>query len=179
MAKAVIIYESIFGDNEKLAHAIRRGLEESMEVEIFDLESAPGQIPIDTDLLVVGGPTQAFGLTRPATRRDVPRYAPEKAVPESGIREWLGRLRKSVDRRVEAVAFGTNVNSPAWVRRMGAAARGIERRLSRRGYQIIEPAQVFLVADATGPLMPGEEERARVWGQALGHRFLEPEMRPG
>jgi hypothetical protein len=48
----------------------------------------------------------------------------------------------------------------------GAAARGIARRLRRRGYQVVGD-ESFLVEDAEGPLADGELERARAWGAEL------------
>jgi dienelactone hydrolase len=50
------------------------------------------------------------------------------------------------------------------------AARGIARRLRRRGYEVIA-SESFLVEDAEGPLEDGELERARAWGQELAGRL--------
>ncbi len=48
----------------------------------------------------------------------------------------------------------------------GAAARGIARRLRRRGYDVIG-IESFLVQEAEGPLEDGELERAREWSAQL------------
>jgi hypothetical protein len=52
----------------------------------------------------------------------------------------------------------------------GTAARGIARRLRRRGYDVIA-TESFLVEDAEGPLEDGELERARAWGADPARRL--------
>jgi nucleoside-diphosphate-sugar epimerase len=51
----------------------------------------------------------------------------------------------------------------------GMAARGVARRLRRRGYDVVA-TESFLVEDAEGPLEDGELERARAWGEELARR---------
>jgi hypothetical protein len=87
---------------------------------------------------------------------------------EPGAAEGLG-LRKWLSQRVgdgkPAAAFDTRLDrSPILT---GMAARGIAKRLRRRGYEVIEEPESFLVEDSEGPLAEGELERARAWGASL------------
>lgn len=66
--RAIVVYESIWGNTEKLARAIADELATRMPTEVISSDSAPDSLD-GFDLAVVGGPTHAFSMTRPATRR--------------------------------------------------------------------------------------------------------------
>ena len=51
------------------------------------------------------------------------------------------------------------------------AARGIAKRLRRRGYELITDPESFLVEDSEGPLADGELERAKAWGASLAEKL--------
>ncbi len=179
MAKALIVFESIFGDNKLLARAIGRGLSARLEVEIRGVEEAPQTVPDDIDLLVAGGPTHMTQMSRPTSRKQVPEHKEGTPVPDSGIREWLTNLPKDKKRGLKAVAFGTNIGEPSWVKMAGKAAKGIHRRLRRKGFEMVASPEIFLVADPTGPLIEGEEERAERLGEQLAAKFEPHRPRPG
>ena len=69
MTKAWVVYESIFGTTRWVATSVAEELGTSMEVELHEV-SQVGPLPPDLDLLVVGAPTHAFGLSRASTRED-------------------------------------------------------------------------------------------------------------
>ena len=48
----------------------------------------------------------------------------------------------------------------------GSAARGVARRLRKRGYSVVG-TESYLVDDSEGPLHPGEVDRARAWAAGL------------
>jgi hypothetical protein len=88
------------------------------------------------------------------------------ATAEPGIRSWLSE--QAGDGRA-AAAFDTRVDkSPALT---GSAARGIGKRLHRRGFQLAVEPESFFVEDAEGPLAAGELERAREWGRMIANRI--------
>jgi hypothetical protein len=81
-----------------------------------------------------------------------------------GLREWLASIeRGSSD--VAVAAFDTRVDKP---RMPGSAAHAAEKRLRRLGFRVLLPAEGFFVTDMEGPLVDGEQERARQWGEKLG-----------
>lgn len=161
--RALIVYESMFGNTEAVAQAIAEGISQSMLVDGAEVDAAPDVVPDDVTLLVVGGPTHAFGMSRPATRLDAAGRSPAVRRHERGIREWLKGLpaRRGAS---QATAFGTSATS----RVTGSAARAAGRRLARLDYPLVVPPESFRVADVTGPLLDGELDRARAWGRTLG-----------
>ncbi|MFI1465582.1 flavodoxin family protein [Nocardia carnea] len=68
--RARVVYESVFGNTEAAATAIARGLQEHAEVDVVDVADATPDSHSPVDLLVVGGPTHAFGMSRRQTRQD-------------------------------------------------------------------------------------------------------------
>lgn len=172
--RALVIYESMFGNTHRVAEAVAVGIGEHMEVELVPVDDATNQIPSDVALVVVGGPTHAFGMSRPATRRSATEQAGTTTTPEStGIREWLARL----ERDTTAVAtFDTRIRTRGLP---GSAARGAQRRLRRLGYQPAIAATSFWVSATPGPLRDGEEVRARRWASDLAAGFRHHAHRSG
>ena len=63
--KVLVVYESMFGNTKAIAEAIG----EALAAEVVEVSDAPDVLPDDVGLLVVGAPTHAFSLSRPATRQ--------------------------------------------------------------------------------------------------------------
>ena len=78
--KALVVFESMFGNTKEIAEAIAEGLRDTLETECLEVGQAPAPWE-DIDLLVVGGPTHQFGLSRPDSRKgaitetDEPHFA--------------------------------------------------------------------------------------------------------
>jgi hypothetical protein len=162
--KALMVYESMFGNTEKIADAVADGLSAEMNVVRHEVGDAPSAITDFVDLIVVGGPTHAFSLSRPGTRADAVRQGAPGERAAIGLREWLGHLRKGPHSELVAT-FDTRVDK---MRRLpGSAARKAERLMRSLGYAPVGH-ESFFVSDTRGPLLPGELERARAWGQELG-----------
>lgn len=163
--RAMVVYESMFGNTQRIATAIADGLATSLGVQVVEVGTADGPPGEDVDLLVVGGPTHAFGLSRAATRQSAAEQAGGPVVSANGgIREWLDVLPKARPGR-RAVAFDTRIDK-RWI--PGAACRGAAKRLRAAGYRLAAPPESFYVTDSPGPLRDGELDRARWWGQRVG-----------
>jgi hypothetical protein len=169
--RALVVYESIYGNTHVIASNIADGLRGTHEVSLVPVAAATAELIAQADLLVVGAPTHMHGLST-ASSRQVARKAAVK--PESGlaldpdaggpaVRDWLSRL---ADRnQALAAAFDTRLTgAPALT---GRASHGIGRRLTRHGYFLVVPAESFLVSKQN-LLADGETTRARRWGAALG-----------
>jgi hypothetical protein len=170
---ALIVFESMFGNTEVIARAIAEGVSSRIPVEVIEVSSAPTEIGSDVAFLVVGGPTHAFGMSRPQTRQDAARQATDGLVSHGdGIREWITGLTCLVP--IPAVAFDTHV-SQGWV--PGSAARGAQKHLMAKGFIDKNPARSFYVTGVTGPLVEGEVDAARTWGEELAGQLTaaEPE----
>jgi hypothetical protein len=157
--------ESMFGNTEQIARAIARGLEKSAQVEVVEVSEAPPNPDADVDLVVAGGPTHAFSMTRASTRADAIDRGATEGERGVGLREWIEGLPQG--RHADKIAtFDTRVRT---VRHLpGSAAKAAARAARRHGYESAAPAESFYVDDVDGPLLDGELDRAEAWGKQLG-----------
>ena len=159
--KALVVYESMFGNTERIARAVAEGLQPAFDVTIADASTTPS--PAGMDLVVIGGPTHAFGMSRPTTRADAGRQGRIRpGAADAGIREWLDRSPAIAG--MAAAAFDTRVDKP---RVPGSAAHKAYRRLRRLGGRMVVRPESFWVTGTPGPLLSGEERRAQRWAAAL------------
>jgi hypothetical protein len=159
--KALVVYESLFGNTEVIAQAIAAGLRDTFEVTVADVATMPRASGVD--LLVVGGPTHAFGMSRPSTREQATQQGTVRAgAVDAGVREYLNCSPTLPG--TAAAAFDTRINKPLVP---GSAAHRAQRQLRRLGCRIAMPAERFHVTGTLGPLVPGEDNRAQQWGATL------------
>jgi hypothetical protein len=163
--KALVVYESFFGNTELVAQAITKGLSEHGEVEMVEVSKAPAELAEPVDLIVIGGPTHAFSMTRQSTREEALRQGATRGSTDVGVREWLENLHRG--RHAELVAtFDTKGEK---VRHLpGSAARTVANALHRLGYRTAVKPMSFFVQGVSGPLLDGELGRAQAWGERLG-----------
>lgn len=90
--KALVVYESLFGNTEQVARAVAEGLAETLEVETYEVADAPKAVREFLSLIVIGGPTHAFSLSRPSTRAEAHKRGATKGASDFGVREWLEGL---------------------------------------------------------------------------------------
>lgn len=162
--RALVVYESMYGNTKEVAEAVAEGLGDHVTAQAIEVGAAPA-VPDDVDLLVVGGPTHQFGMSRESSRESAQKDADGPLVsPGIGIREWIEALPR-VSGTAGAATFATNIRKP-WL--PGSAGKGAAKRLRRLGYRMVVPDEIFRVEGGTGPLSEGERERARAWGSGLG-----------
>jgi flavodoxin-like protein len=171
--KSLVLYESMYGNTHLVAKAIGSALSEAGEVVIMPLYQVVDGSMRGVDLLVVGGPTHAHGLSRTSTRKTAAVAAgdPEKHLTLEaqgsgrGLRDWFEDVH---DVPARGAAFDTRVDlAPVLT---GRAALGIARRLRHHGCHLVAKPESFLV-DKSSHLLAGEEERARRWGAGLLERL--------
>lgn len=170
--RALVIYESMFGDTRTVAESVAAGLGdaagEGSTVDLLEVGSAPTEVPSDLDVLILGAPTHAFGLSRPSSREEAAKKTDDEIVSSGiGIREWLAQATLAPGQR--AAAFDTRMDHPKAIVKFDHAAHTIEKALRKLGAAIVTPAEKFIVVDMTGPLAEGEQERARAWGALIAH----------
>jgi hypothetical protein len=164
MMTVLVVFESMFGNTKLVADAVAEGLARHLPVEQVEVGAAPTVIDGEVELLVVGGPTHAFGLSRSGTRQSAAQQAEGSLVSAGiGLREWLGTLQRGSS-EVAVAAFDTRISRP---RLPGSAAAAADKRLRRLGFRSMAPSASFYVEGTTGPLLDGEAERARRWGEEL------------
>jgi hypothetical protein len=158
------VYESMFGNTQRVAQAITHGLATRMTARataVTELQVATFAQP---DLLVVGAPTHGLNLPTPDTRLQAAVRSDDEIDTRTGIREFLAALPSTPGRLV--ATFDTRHRLMRYL--PGSAARAAGRLLNRAGCRLVVPAQSFYVAGMAGPLLPGEWDRAVDWGEQLG-----------
>jgi hypothetical protein len=168
--RAVVVYESMYGNTRAVATDIAAGLRATHEVTLVPVARATRELVASADLLVVGGPTHVHGLSTATSRRSAAQAAgkdgsglsldPDANGP--GLRSWLEGL-DAVD--VSAACFDTRVSGLAAL--TGRASRGIARLLIRRGCRLVIDPESFLVSKHN-TLLDGEAGRACSWGALAG-----------
>lgn len=167
MGTALVVYESMYGNTERIAQAVAEGLRDHVDAIVCEVGTAPDTLP-EIELLVVGGPTHAFGMSRASTREDAARSAARPVVSgRRGLREWTESLDVPTS-TVALAAFDTKVARP---RLPGSAAHAVARRLRRLGMRPVCPPETFLVNGREGPLVDGELDRAKAWGQSVARQW--------
>jgi hypothetical protein len=177
--RALVIYESMYGNTHAIAGAIARGLEPGNEVTVVPVAEATQELLDGADLIVAGGPTHVHGMSRPSTRKSAVDQARkhdgqpalDADAEGPGLRDWFGSLGRT---SAMAAAFDTRLAGSAAF--TGRAAKGIAKLLERHGFTLIAEAESFLVT-SNNKLRPGEEDRARKWGEALAAKV--PAAQPG
>jgi hypothetical protein len=167
--KALVVYESLYGNTARIGEAIADSLTANgIKVESGPISRIDAALADGFDLLVVGGPTHAHGMSREQTRETAladakNTYAEPTASP--GLREWMDRLPRG-DGRL-AAAFDTRIKAPALL--TGSAAKGIARRLGDHGFAVVVDAASFLVTK-DNRLIDGEIDHATSWGERIAER---------
>ncbi|MFF5986515.1 flavodoxin domain-containing protein [Prauserella flavalba] len=170
--KAVVVFESMFGNTESVARAVAEGLRRhgSVVVDVVNVDDAQRAPGDDVQLVVAGGPTHAFGLSRKRTRESAKQQATGALVTRrTGLREWLDAL-PGARPSAWAAAFATKAAKPRWL--PGSAAKAAAKRLRGKGYRLITRPKDFTVEGTGGPLSEGQLARAREWGAELGATWM-------
>lgn len=173
--KALIIYESMYGNTHAVAEAVAEGLRAEGEAKVVPASDAEQADFAGVDLLVLGAPTHVHGLPRPSTRKSAQKAAESSEGrltlddgmdAEHGMRAVLDELPDGADAGAPkmAAAFDTRISGPALL--TGSAGRTLAKSLRRHGYAGAAAPASFLV-DRQDHLLDGETDRAQAWGRTL------------
>jgi flavorubredoxin len=146
VVKASVVYDSVYGNTEKVAKALAAGLESGgVGVDVVKVDAVRFDELGEVDLLCVGSPVHAWSVSKP-------------------VNEFLERL-KSVDglSGKKAFAFDTKMKS----RLAGSAGGKIERNLKDLGLTIAKPGESAVVKGREGPLEESAEETFKQIGNEL------------
>ncbi len=158
--KALIVYDSFFGNTEKIAQAIARGLGAPEEVGLVRVGSLASQQLAGVPLLVVGSPTQGF-------RASEATVAFLNGLPAGSLK---GVRVAAFDTRMgfEDMGWGTAIIRFMFFIKVGKyAAPDIANALQKAGGELALPVEGFFVRGREGPLKDRELERAEEWGRKL------------
>ena len=148
----LVVYESMYGNTEKIAQAI--GKETGASV-LRSNEVKPDQL-VGLDALIVGSPTQIF-------------------QPLKSMKTFLKELPKDALKGVKVATFDTRMDVLEVNNRLlttltklfGYAAKPMATALTRKGGVRTGSPAGFIVSDREGPLKDGELERALQWAKQV------------
>jgi flavodoxin I len=155
--KTLVIYDSQFGNTERVAKAIGATLNSQGDVKILRVQNMRLELLTGIHSLVVGSPTQRFRPTTAIT--DFLKNLPNDALNGIKVAAFDTRLTEQEINKVGILAI--------FVRIFGYAANPISNRLQKKGGELILPPEGFYVDGMEGPLLDGELERAADWGKHI------------
>lgn len=153
MKDILIIYDSVFGNTAKIAHAMAHALEEHLDVDIRVVGEVFPEHLDGVKTLIVGSPTRQFKAT-------------------GAMDHFLKQIHAGALTSVQVAAFDTRItleeiNKNKFLRLMvklfGYAAEKIAKQLKLLGGNEVIPPQGFYVSGTEGPLVDGELNRAANW----------------
>jgi flavodoxin I len=145
--RALIIYDSVYGNTEKIARAIAEAITPSNEVKILRVSEANPSELASIDLLIAGSPTHG-------------------GRPTPAVQDFLNKVPEVSVKGVKIAAFDTRTSSKI-SKIFGYAAGRIARGLERKGGALIASPEGFFVTGTKGPLKKGELERAAAWAKGI------------
>jgi flavodoxin len=150
--QTIVIYDSKFGNTERIAEAIGRGAGAFGDVRVMSTAEAAaviGTLAERPALLLLGGPTQKRG-------------------PSPAMRAFIDALPAPL-RGVPAASFDTRYRGPLLL--MGSAAAGVAKVLAKAGSETVAPPESFFIERGGRlefqQLEPGEVDRAEAWGTSV------------
>lgn len=147
--KALVVYDSQFGNTAKIAVKIAETLAEYGTCRALRVTEFTNSALSGVDLLVLGCPTQAWHST-------------------PHMQTLIKALEDGQAQGFAVAEFDTRLDKPRWL--TGSAAKGMAKQLKKIGVSLAEP-ESFLVTGKEGPLEPGELERAAEWARELRQAF--------
>jgi flavodoxin I len=154
--KALIVYDSYFGNTEKIVGAIAQALEPQLEITSIHACEVKMEQLSGLDFLLVGSPTRGFR-------------------PSEATTAFLKKIPAGALNGIKVVAFDTRVSAEDiknpfltfLTGLFGYAASPIAKQLSQKGGQLAATPEGFFVKESIGPLKDGELERAASWASSL------------
>jgi flavorubredoxin len=146
VVEAWVVYDSLYGNTEKVAKALATGLESGgANVEVAKVDAVKFDALGEVDLLCVGSPVHGWNASKP-------------------VQEFLERLKRveSLSGK-KAFAFDTKMKS----RLAGNAGGKIEKKLKDLGLTILRHSESAIVKGTKGPLEESAEETFKQIGAEL------------
>jgi flavodoxin I len=147
LMKALIVYDSVYGNTEKIASAIGESITHSGEVKVLWAGEADPSELASIDLLIIGSPVHGGRPTPP-------------------VQDFLSRMAQQSLKGIKVAVFDTRATSK-FAKIFGNAAGRIAGQLTKKGAVVTVPPEGFFVTGTKGPLKEGELERAANWARGI------------
>jgi flavodoxin I len=149
--KALVVYDSLYGNTEKIAKAIG----EAIEAKTLKVSEANLSELASFNLLIVGSPVQGGRATK-------------------AVQDFLGKIPANALKNVNIASFDTRFSPKEkgfgiriLIKVFGYAAGRIAQSLQSKGGHLVTQPEGFIVEGKEGPLREGELERAAQWGKEI------------
>jgi len=158
MTKALVVYDSYFGNTERIAQSIGDALGQPENVGILRVVDVRPEQLAGLKLLVVGSPTRAFRPTE-AIKKFL------KSIPRNGLKgvKVAAFDTRVTEEEIESAVFILRI----LVKIFGYAAGPIADKLEKKGGRLVAAPEGFFVRGTEGPLKEGELERASEWAKHI------------
>lgn len=163
----VIVYDSIFGNTQKIAQAMRDGMiEANVTCKIFSVAEVTNGSFETAELIVFGSPTRVFQPTKLMSK-----LLADKTM------NFANRQVAVFDTRAE-IKTGSAKFVHTLVEKLGYAAGKMGKQLTARQAILTGDQGAFFVTASEGPLRSGEADRAFLWAKNLIDRLLKAKDGP-
>lgn len=150
---SLVLYDSQFGNTQKIAEAVGKGI--GGDTLVLPARDAGAVGWSSLKLVVVGSPTQG-------------------GRPTPALQKLLNALHPGVLANAKVAAFDTrfkqqeqNFALRILMKSIGYAAEKIANTLRAKGGTLVAKPEAFIVMGKEGPLADGELPRAEAWGKSL------------
>lgn len=157
MKQKLVVFDSVFGNTEKIARSIAGALAPQTDVEVMTVNQVKTLSLTNLKLLIVGSPTRGF---RPTP--DMTTWL--QSLPANSL---AGVKVAAFDTRIPEKTFKKNLFLRLFSKMVAYAADPIAKELSAKGGSLVASPTGFYVAESEGPLVDGELERAAIWAKGL------------
>jgi flavorubredoxin len=137
MSKGIVIYDSNYGNTDKVARALATGIEQGgVETDCVNINEADVEKLKEYNLLVIGGPTHIASMSKP-------------------MKEFLEKIKVTDMTGAKGFCFDTRNPSRFNAFDLNSAAKRIEKKMRKMKVKMIRPRESALVEGREGPLHKG------------------------
>jgi flavodoxin I len=155
--RAIVVFDSLYGNTEKIAQVIGKIIAEQGEVQVIRVGEMRLEQLKGIELLTIGSPTQQFKST--AAMKNFLNSIPKNGLIGVKVAAFDTRLTLAEIEKSPALSFFEKI--------FGYATERIAKSLKAKGGVLVLPGEGFYVEGMKGPLMPGEQERAENWARNI------------
>jgi len=160
--KGIVVYDTSYGNTEKIAEAIAETLKESgIEVDLFHVKDVKKLSGKNYDFFVLGSPTK-FG-----TMSFTIKFFLGKVKSE----EWMSKPFTAFDTENPENVEQSRIQNKEW-----SAGEKIAEKLREKKMNQLLPVLKALVIGQKGPLVEGEIERTKTYARELAAKLKDEKV---
>jgi flavodoxin len=150
--KTIIVYDSVFGNTEKIAKTMAQSIENQCEIKITHINQLQLKDLQDINLLIIGSPTRGFEPTKPIA----------EALRKIKVKDYPFLMVAVFDTRIDVVKIN-NIILNIFVKFCGYAVDTMEKIVRNNSLRLVGEGKGFFVEESEGPLRVDETNKAAQW----------------